>query len=71
MQRKLARQQKDSKRRNKTRIRIAKQHNKIADKRTDFLHKLSTRIVRENQAVILEDLNVSGMAKNRSPSQSN
>lgn len=65
LQRKLSRQQKDSKRRNKTRVRIAKQHNKIADKRTDFLHKLSTKIVSENQAVILEDLNVSGMVKNR------
>ncbi|MCU0545631.1 MAG: transposase [Oscillatoriaceae cyanobacterium Prado104] len=66
LQRKLSRQQQDSKRRNKTRICIAKQHNKIADKRTDFLHKLSTKIVSENQAVILEDLNVSGLVKNRS-----
>lgn len=65
LQRKLARQQKDSSRRNKTRIRIAKQHNKITDKRTDFLHKLSTKIVSENQTVILEDLNVWGMVKNR------
>lgn len=65
LQRKLARQQKDSNRRNKTRIRIAKQHNKITDKRTDELHKLSTKIVSENQTVILEDLNVSGMVKNR------
>jgi putative transposase len=65
LQPKLARQQKDSNRRNKTRIRIAKQHNKITDKRTDFLHKLSTKIVSENQTVILEDLNVSGMVKNR------
>jgi putative transposase len=64
LQRKLARQQKDSNRRNKTRIRIAKQHNKITDKRTDFLHKLSTKIVSDNQTVILEDLNVSGMVKN-------
>ncbi|MEG4804340.1 RNA-guided endonuclease TnpB family protein [Microcoleus sp. ARI1-B5] len=65
LQRKLSLQQKDSKRRNKTRIRIAKQHNTIADKRTDFLQKLSTKIVSENQAVILEDLNVSGLMKNR------
>jgi putative transposase len=65
LQRKLARQQKDSKRRNKTRLRIAKKHNKIADTRKDFLHKLSSKIVRENQAIVLEDLNVSGMVKNR------
>ena len=65
LQKKLARQQKDSKRRNKTRIQIAKQHNRIADTRKDFLHKLSTKIVTENQTIILEDLNVSGMVKNR------
>lgn len=65
LQKKLARQQKDSRRRNKTRIRIAKLHNQIADTRKDFLHKLSTKIVSENQAIVLEDLNVSGMVKNR------
>ncbi|MGI2909520.1 RNA-guided endonuclease InsQ/TnpB family protein [Tolypothrix sp. VBCCA 56010] len=65
LQKKLARQQKDSNRRNKTRVKIAKQHNKIADTRKDFLHKLSTKVVSENQTIILEDLNVSGMVKNR------
>ena len=65
LQKKLARQPKDSKRRIRTRIRIAKLHNKIADTRKDFLHKLSTKIVSKNQAIILEDLNVSGMVKNR------
>ena len=65
LQRKLARQPKDSKRRNKTRIKIAKLHNSIADTRKDFLHKLSTKIVSENQTIVLEDLGVSGMIKNR------
>jgi putative transposase len=65
LQKKLARQQKGSNRRNNTRIQIAKQHNRIADARKDFLHKLSTKIVSENQAIVLEDLNVSGMVKNR------
>ena len=65
LQKKLARQPKDSKRRNKTRIQIAKLHNRIADTRKDFLHKLSTKIVSENQVIILEDLNVSGLVKNR------
>ena len=65
LQRQLARQPKNSKRRNKTRIQIAKLHNKIADTRKDFLHKLSTKIVRDNQVIVLEDLNVSGMVKNR------
>ncbi|MEH2399363.1 RNA-guided endonuclease InsQ/TnpB family protein [Nostoc sp.] len=64
-QKKLARQSKDSKRRAKTRTRIAKLHNQIADKRKDFLHKLSTKIVRENETIVLEDLNVSAMVKNR------
>ncbi len=65
LQKKLARQQKGSKRRNITRIRIAKRHNRISDTRKDFLHKLSTKIVSENQTIVLEDLNVSGMVKNR------
>jgi len=65
LQKKLAREPKDSKRRNRTRIQIAKLHNQITDTRKDFLHKLSTKIVSENQTIILEDLNVSGMVKNR------
>ena len=65
LQKKLARQQKDSNRRNKTRLQIAKTHSQIADTRKDFLHKLSTKLVRENQTIVLEDLNVSGMVKNR------
>ncbi|MEG3835810.1 MULTISPECIES: transposase [unclassified Microcoleus] len=64
-QRKLARQSKDSKRREKTRLQIAKLHNQISDTRKDFLHKLSTRVTNENQVIALEDLNVSGMVKNR------
>lgn len=65
LQKKLARQQKGSNRRNITRLRIAKLHNQITDLRKDFLHKLSTKIVSENQTIVLEDLNVSGMVKNR------
>ncbi|MCC3414781.1 MAG: transposase [Microcoleus sp. PH2017_29_MFU_D_A] len=65
LQRKLSRQEKGSRGWEKTRIKIAKTHNKIADTRQDFLHKLSTKVVSENQAIILEDLNVSAMMKNR------
>ncbi|MGB3266842.1 MAG: transposase [Microcoleus sp.] len=65
LQKKLARQPKDSKRRKKTRIQTAKLHNQIADTRKDFLHKLSTKVVSENQTIVLEDLNVSGMVNNR------
>jgi len=64
-QRKLARRVKGSKRRERVRLRIAKLQAKKADIRKDFLHKLSTRLVRENSVVALEDLNVSGMVKNR------
>ena len=65
LQKKLARQTNGSKRREVTRLRIAKTHNQITDLRTDFLHKVSTKVVRENQSITLEDLNVSGMLKNR------
>ena len=37
----------------------------MKDTRTDFLDKLSTKIIRENQTIVLEDLNISGMVKNR------
>jgi putative transposase len=64
-QRKHAKTTKGSKRRERARKRVAKIHAKISDVRKDFLHKLSTRIIRENQTIVLEDLNVSGMVKNR------
>jgi putative transposase len=64
-QRNLSRKQKGSKRRERARKRVAKIHARIKDTRTDFLHKISTRVVRENQTIILEDLNTSGMMKNR------
>jgi putative transposase len=64
-QRNLSRKQKGSNRREKARLRVAKLHAKVKDNRTDFLHKLSTRLIRENQTIILEDLNTSGMLKNR------
>ena len=65
LQRALARKAKSSKRRVKARIQVAKKHNQIANTRKDFLHKLSTRIIKENKLIVLEDLNVSGMVKNR------
>ncbi|MFM7190198.1 MAG: RNA-guided endonuclease InsQ/TnpB family protein [Microcystaceae cyanobacterium] len=64
-QRSLSRKQKGSKRRERARLKVAKIHAKITDTRSDFLHKLSTKVARENQSVALEDLNVSGMVKNR------
>jgi putative transposase len=64
-QRKHAKTDKGSKRRERARKRVAKIHAKISDVRKDFLHKLSTRIIRENQTIVLEDLAVSNMVKNR------
>ena len=63
-QRNLCRKKKGSKRREKARKRVAKIHAKIKDTRTDFLQKLSKKIVRENQTIILEYVNTSGMVKN-------
>jgi len=61
----LSKKTRGSKRYEKARLRVAKFHAKLKDTRTDFLHKLSTEIIRENQTIILEDLNVSGMVKKR------
>ncbi len=68
----LSKKTKGSKRYEKARLKIAKfsygmlrKHAKLKDTRTDFLHKLSTEIINENQVIVLEDLNVSGMVKNR------
>ncbi len=63
--RRLSRAKKDSNRRKKRKLKLAKLHAKIKDQRTDFLHKLTTRLVRENQTLAVEDLNVAGLIKNR------
>ena len=65
LQRKLARCQPGSNRRRAAVLRIAKVHAHIKDIRTNFLHQLSTRLIRENQSISIEDLNVSGMMRNR------
>lgn len=63
-QRRLARKQKGSKRRDKQRRKVARVHERIADARRDTLHKATTAIIRESQAVAVEDLNVKGMVRN-------
>ena len=65
LQRSLSRKVKGSRNRNKARLLLANAQEKVGAKRRDFLHKLSTQLIRENQMVVLEDLNVSGMLKNR------
>ena len=62
-QRQAAKSQKGSNRRKKRQRKVARCHEKVANHRKDFLHKLSTRLIRENQAVAIEDLSVAGMVK--------
>jgi len=63
-QRKLSRKKKGSQNRNKARIKVAKVHGKIARVREDFHHKLSRKIVNENQVIVVEDLAIKNMVKN-------
>jgi putative transposase len=65
VQRRLSRKQKGSANRTKARIKVAVQHRKVREARLDYLHKVSLRLVRDNQAVYVEDLAVSGMARTR------
>ena len=64
LQRKLSRQQKDSKNYLKTKKQIAKFHEKIKNQRQDFLQKLSTKLINENQGLAIENLKVKNMVKN-------
>lgn len=68
-QRKLSRKQKGSNSRNKQRIKVAFVHEKITNQRNDFLQKQSTMLVRENQTIYIEDLNVKGMIRNHKLAQ--
>ncbi|MFE7422996.1 RNA-guided endonuclease InsQ/TnpB family protein [Rhodococcus sp. NPDC057529] len=68
-QRVLAKKEKGSRNRAKARLKVAKIHGRIADRRRDYLHTLSTRLVRENQVIAIEDLSVRNMVKNRSLSR--
>ena len=63
-QRRLSRKQKGSNNRNKQRVKVALVHEKITNQRNDFLQKQSTMLVRENQTICIEDLNVKGMIRN-------
>jgi putative transposase len=65
-QRNLARKQPGSANRDKARVKVARVHARIGDRRRDHLHQLTTRLVRENQAIVIEDLAVSNMVKNHS-----
>ena len=64
-QKELSRKTKGSSNRDKARLKVAKIHAKIKDARTDFLHKLTTGLVRENSLIAIEDLAVRNMIRNR------
>ena len=64
LQRELARRKRASKRRERTRLRLARQHYRVANQRKDWLHKITTYLVRNNDVIALENLNVRGMVKN-------
>jgi putative transposase len=65
-QRDLSRKQKGSKNRDKAKLKVAKLHQRIANIRLDFLHKLTTALARSTKTLVIEDLNIKGMMKNRS-----
>ncbi|MFI9778400.1 RNA-guided endonuclease InsQ/TnpB family protein [Streptomyces sp. NPDC051956] len=64
-QRRMSKKEQGSANRAKARRKVAKIYARIADRRRDHLHKLTTRLVRENQTIVIEDLTVRNMVKNR------
>lgn len=65
LQKSLSRKQKGSAGREKQRIRAARQHEKVANQRADFQHKLSRQMVKHNRLIGVEDLHIKGMVKNQ------
>ena len=70
LQRSLSRKKKGSKNREKARLKLAKAHERLVSQRQDFLHKLSSKIINENQVIVLEDLKVKNMLKNHNLAKS-
>jgi putative transposase len=64
IQKALSRKQKGSNNRHQARLQVARVHAQISDARKDFLHKLTTQLVRENQTIVVEDLAIKNMVKN-------
>ena len=69
LQKSLSRKTKDSSNRNKARLKVARVYQKIANQRMDYLQKLSTEIIRSNDIVCLEDLQVKNMVRNHKLAQ--
>ncbi|GIH51442.1 putative transposase [Microbispora rosea] len=65
-QRRMARKQRGSANQAKAKAKVARAHTKVRDARADFLHRISTRLVRDHDLIVIEDLNVKGMVRNHS-----
>jgi putative transposase len=70
LHRNLSRKKKGGKNRNKARIKLAKFHNKLNNKKEQYLHEVSNSLLNDNQIIIMENLNVKGMLKNHYLSKS-
>lgn len=64
LQKELSRKKRGSNNRNKARLKVAKVHEKICNQRKDFLHKESSKMINENQVIVIEDLRVKNMMNN-------
>ena len=64
LNRMFSKKQKDSKNKEKTRIKLATAYEKLSNKRKDSLHKITTKLIKENDVICIENLNVKGMTKN-------
>ncbi len=64
LNRELSRKQKGSKNKNKSRIKLAKFHEKLNNKKQEYLHYITNKLLNENQVIVVEDLNVKGMMQN-------
>jgi len=69
-QQRLSKKQKGSKNRAKAKVKVARIHARIADRRRDFAHKLTTRLIHENQVIAVESLQVKNMIRNHSLAKS-
>jgi putative transposase len=70
LQRRLSKKQNGSNNKNKCRIKLAKYHEKLNNKKQYYLHEISNKLINENQVICMEDLNVSGMLKNHNLAKS-
>lgn len=70
LQRRLSKKQNDSKNKEKTRIKLAKYYEKLNNIKQNYLHEISNKLINENQVIVMEDLNVSGMMKNHNLAKS-